>query len=146
MSLVLGETVEHGALWMGASLWSWSAEKKREVFSGLGVTGLVSLTRRRDPDLERTVDHFLWCPVSDGLKLPDSEARRAAWVVVGWLRARVTVYVHCIAGINRSGLVTALVLREVLGLTGQQALDFVRSCRPGEVRNPVFENYLKEIG
>ena len=45
------------------------------------------------------------------------------------LRAEKKVLVHCTMGINRSGLVCALVARRVKGLTGIEALRLIRQKR-----------------
>lgn len=61
-----------------------------------------------------------------------------------------TVLIHCNAGVNRSGLLTALVVREMENLTGIEALELVRSRRPrgpfpNIVCNPAFEAYVKGL-
>lgn len=53
------------------------------------------------------------------------------------------VLIHCQAGINRSNLTAALVLREWKGLTSQQAVAMLREKRsPLVLANAGFERYL----
>lgn len=57
------------------------------------------------------------------------------------------VLVHCGAGINRSSLVTALVVRRLFGLSGADATLYIRSRRgPEALSNPWFASYLGSLG
>jgi len=88
---------------------------------------------------------YLLVPIPDGnlkpevgaslLLLAASVARRA--VLDG-----VAVLTHCRAGRNRSGLFSALLLREWLGLSGAAAMERVRLQRPEALANPSFEEFL----
>jgi hypothetical protein len=54
------------------------------------------------------------------------------------------VLVRCQAGMNRSGLIVGLTLRE-LGLTGDEAVDLIRTQRWHQcLRNPMFERYVRK--
>lgn len=56
------------------------------------------------------------------------------------------VLVHCQAGINRSNLTAALVLRKWKGLTSAEAIDMLREKRsPLVLANRGFENYLRSL-
>jgi protein tyrosine phosphatase (PTP) superfamily phosphohydrolase (DUF442 family) len=56
------------------------------------------------------------------------------------------VLVHCQAGINRSNLVAALVLRKWKGLTSAEAIAMLREKRsPLVLANPGFEAYLLSL-
>ena len=57
------------------------------------------------------------------------------------------VLVHCAAGINRSSLVTALVVRRLFGLSGVDATAYIRARRgPEALSNPDFATYLASLG
>ncbi len=57
------------------------------------------------------------------------------------------VLVHCGAGINRSSLVTALVVKRLFGLSGRDAVAFIRARRgPEALSNPDFAAYLAGLG
>jgi len=51
----------------------------------------------------------------------------------------------CRMGVNRSGLVTALALHKHLGLSGNQAVGLIKSCRPYALSNPQFLRILSKI-
>lgn len=56
------------------------------------------------------------------------------------------VLVHCQAGINRSNLTAALVLRKWKGLTSAEAIDMLREKRsPLVLANRGFEKYLRGL-
>jgi protein-tyrosine phosphatase len=66
--------------------------------------------------------------------------------IVSALENGGNVLVHCQAGINRSNLAAALVLREWKGLTSAEAIDMLREKR-GQVvlANSTFERYLRSL-
>lgn len=51
------------------------------------------------------------------------------------------IYVMCTHGMNRSGLVTGLVLR-ALGIDGAEAIERIRAARPGALSNLHFRDML----
>jgi hypothetical protein len=51
------------------------------------------------------------------------------------------IYVMCTHGMNRSGLVTGLILR-ALGVDGVEAVDRIRLARPGALSNLHFRDML----
>lgn len=85
-------------------------------------------------------------PLADQAEVPDAELL-AGLVdpVVSAVRAGTVVLVHCGFGKNRSGLVVTLAVRELLGLTGTQALAHVRSLRTRAVNNATFAAYLESL-
>lgn len=57
------------------------------------------------------------------------------------------ILITCMAGLNRSGLVTALTLMKVLNLPSHIAIMQVRSSRgPRAISNPLFEKIIREVG
>jgi hypothetical protein len=107
-----------------------------------GTKAVLNLCDRRDP---YQVDAALWEPISDGGKAPDLDwLRRGVQFVGERRRAGAVVYVHCNAGVSRSGFVaTAFVMAEH-GWTRDRALLFVRARRPQVRPNPVFLERLAE--
>ena len=55
------------------------------------------------------------------------------------------VLITCYMGLNRSGLITALVLRRAYGLTGPEAIRAVRAARPHALGNRHFCAYLESL-
>lgn len=61
------------------------------------------------------------------------------------LQQKETVVVHCGAGFNRASLVTGLTLT-YLGLTGTDAIAWIRRRRPGALSNESFVSWLQAQG
>ena len=59
--------------------------------------------------------------------------------------APTDIYVVCQHGMNRSGLVTGLLLRQ-LGLEAGEVIDRIRRQRPGALSNHTFERLLRHGG
>ena len=77
----------------------------------------------------------------DELRRADGTAETVAHTVVRGGRALVT----CFQGRNRSGLVTALALRRLTGMSGQECLLEVQRHRSWALTNPSFQKYLKSL-
>ncbi len=89
---------------------------------------------------------YVKAPLEDGETLPDSVLLdHLPSLVVQLVRDGRRVLVHCTFGKNRSGLVMALVVREVLGCDGRTALERVRAVRENAVNNDLFAEWLSEL-
>jgi protein-tyrosine phosphatase len=88
-------------------------------------------------------------PLEDKPRAPNSEeiaiASAAARFVVANLRAGKRVLVTCQMGLNRSGLVSALALRELTGTSGLACLQHVRAQRPNALFNNHFGAFLAAL-
>lgn len=73
-------------------------------------------------------------------------AMRAAEEVARRWRRGERVLVTCMAGRNRSGLVSALALCLIGGVSGKQALRHVQMMRPTSLANPDFAKFLTTLG
>lgn len=69
----------------------------------------------------------------------------AAHNVANELNAEKRVLVTCWAGLNRSGMVSALALREITGWSGQRCVDLIQRRRKGALDNEVFVGYLGSL-
>ena len=79
----------------------------------------------------------------DGAELPPSAILgRLVDDVVAGVRAGRRVLVACAGGRNRSGLVVGLAVRELLGCSGAQALNWVQSRRENSLNNATFARHL----
>jgi hypothetical protein len=107
-------------------------------------------------DVIANVDSFRFYDVPDAVlymhfayrdtdAIPDSaELHLAASFLNGLRAAGKTVFVHCRLGLNRSALLTGLVLIDE-GYRPQEAIDLMRSLRsPYVLENKTFERYLLE--
>jgi protein-tyrosine phosphatase len=95
-------------------------------------------------DLYRAEVHD-WVPIPDASPAPDLDwLRRRVEFVDAQRRAGRTVYVHCWAGVSRSGMVVTAYLMFEHRWTREEALAFVRSRRPVTRPNPAFMELLGE--
>jgi|ERR1043166_776755 hypothetical protein len=108
------------------------------------TSAVVNLCGREDP---YKVDASLWEPILEGGKPPD-----VAWLkrVVGFIdaqrRARRTVYVHCLAGVDRSAMVVTAYLMFEHGWDRDTALGHVKAGRPQAHPDPTFMQLLADWG
>jgi len=106
-----------------------------------GTKAVVNLCDREDP---YQVDHLLWEPI-DGGQAPSIEWLRQVVEFIDTQRRKGhTTYVHCLAGMNRSGMVVTAYLMYEHGWTREQALTFARSKRPQIQPNPAMMRLLAE--
>lgn len=111
--------------------------------------GLVTLCKRPPGDRLLIDDRIEWwahVPIADGQIRDLKSITLARDTALSMMGAGHLTIVHCVAGRNRSGLVGALVVRELHNLTGEQALDWTRRCRPRAVDNDHFETFLRSLG
>ena len=107
-----------------------------------GTGAVLNLCRRKDP---YPCEAALWAPIPDSEPAPDLDwLRKAVDFVEGRRKAGVTVFVHCRAGISRSGMVVVAYEMARNHWTRDRALDFVRSKRPMARPNPAFMERLLE--
>ncbi len=101
-----------------------------------GTRAVLNLCETDDP---YRVESHRWEPIRDAVPVPSLE----------WLREQVafiesergagrTVYVHCRNGVSRSAMVMAAYLMRRENWSREQALEFLRSRRPGVRPNPAF--------
>ena len=89
---------------------------------------------------------YLKCPLEDGDDLPDPALTlRLAELVTGLVREGRQALVHCTFGRNRSGLLATLVVRELLGISGADALAHVQERRDRAVNNDDFARWLRSL-
>ena len=89
---------------------------------------------------------YVKAPLEDGETLPEPVLLdHLVGLVVDLVRQGRRVLVHCTFGKNRSGLVMALVVREVLGCDGPTALARVRAVRDNAVNNDAFSEWVSAL-
>ena len=72
-------------------------------------------------------------------------ASNAARIVARAVREKKKVLVTCLAGRNRSGLVTAMALCLLYGVSGKEAVEKVQKERKGALTNKEFVTFLETI-
>lgn len=103
---------------------------------------VLNLCETEDP---YQVESHRWEPIRDAAPAPS----------LNWLRDQVefieseraagrVVFVHCRNGVSRSGMVVVAYVMAHNGLPRDEAMELVRSCRPGLRPNPAFMQLLLE--
>lgn len=110
------------------------------------IDHLVSLYPWEQYDVRHDLDSRLEVRMYDSVNAgPDMDhvVQVATWV--NQCREQGPTLVHCQAGLNRSGLVTAVAL--ILGgCTPEEAIDMLRASRsPAVLCNPVFEKMVLDF-
>jgi hypothetical protein len=107
-----------------------------------GTKAVLNLCGRKDPYV---VDNLLWGPILESGKDPDlAWLRRMVEFIDTQQRAGNITFIHCMAGMNRSGMVVTAYLMFKHNWSRDQALDFVQSKRPQIQPNPSLLRLLSE--
>lgn len=120
-------------------------------FSWARETGIDVVLDLADADAYPPADEvegltYLKAPLVDGGEVPDPAVTLGlAALLAGLVREGRRALVHCTFGRNRSGLVTTLVVRELLGLSGADALAHVQRHRARAVNNEAFAAWLRAL-
>lgn len=84
-------------------------------------------------------------PMADSPVVPAIVAHNAADSVARYLKKGKRVLSTCTMGWNRSGLVSALALIEITGLSGRECADIVIKNRENALGNYDFLTYLQSL-
>lgn len=120
-----------------------SAMEKVTALRELGVSHVINLWHTPDRDLSASF-RYDWYSVPDG-RLRPSTARVMTLLAKGaatTIRNGGAVLTQCYGGRNRSGLMSALIIRELSGCTGAEARAIVQAARKGALNNVHFTAYL----
>lgn len=111
---------------------------------------IVNLTlpddfRTWEPTHADLVEIYECYPFPDA-DLPDlNELDRLTRFVTELIAQEKRVIVHCAAGHNRSGLLTALIVREIHNMTGHAAMEFLMARRAYALWNKKYVAYLHSL-
>jgi protein-tyrosine phosphatase len=84
----------------------------------------------------------LHLPIPD-LRIPAKDALdRVVTSTIEYAQAGHHIVIHCSAGIGRTGLFAAYLAKRVFGLSGQEALQWIRRFIPPAVETPEQEQLL----
>lgn len=118
----------------------------QETLETLQIGAVVCLAGKPDVVvshwLRRRAGLYLYAPIPDG-KVQPARMDELVRALLPTLQAERAVLVHCHAGRNRASLLSALLLRELLGISGIEAVDRIRAIRPNALANPHFVAYLE---
>ncbi len=140
---------EVDAHWLTTRLWQGSFPYAGGGYlAELGFTVVVLCAyEMQAPEHFESIQCIL-CPMDDG-RLSSAEAKQAhatAGSVAALWREGHRILITCAAGRNRSGLVSALTLRLIRGISGSAAVNRVKVVRPNALTNPSFVSYLNSLG
>jgi len=84
----------------------------------------------------------LYLPIPDfGVPTPE-DLEQAVQRTIAYAQAGHHIVIHCSAGIGRTGLFTAYLAKRCLGLSGSEALQWVRRYIPRAVETPEQQRLL----
>jgi hypothetical protein len=107
-----------------------------------GTRAVLNLCEHADP---YQCEAHLWEPIPDAEPAPSIDwLRRMVQFIDQQQKAGLMTYVHCFAGVSRSGMVMTAYLMFKNDWTRDQALEFVRSMRQITRPNPAFMERLSE--
>ena len=105
-----------------------------------GTQAVLNLCEAEDS--YRTTVHK-WNPIADAEPVPSIDwLRQQVEFIDSQRRARLQVYVHCLNGASRGGMVVVAYEMFKMKWTRDEALSFVRSRRPVVRPNPAFMQLL----
>ena len=137
-----------GKVYQRGEFMDFPREFKLKELRKHGIDIVVNVWSRPDMEISQEMFRYIHWPIPDG-ELRDSDRRflegMALRVAGDILHEDHKVLVHCHAGRNRSALVSALLVRQLLDLSGEQAIEYVRERRPNALANEHFCNYLKGL-
>lgn len=107
-----------------------------------GTRAVLNLCESEDP---YRVESHRWESIRDAEPAPSLDWLRAQVAFIETERAAGrTVFVHCRNGVSRSGMVVVAYYMARHGWSRDEAVEFVRSRRPGLRPNPAFMSLLSE--
>ena len=107
-----------------------------------GTRAVLNLCESEDP---YRVESHRWEPIPDAEPVPSLDWLRAqVGFIEGERAAGRPVFVHCRNGVSRSGMVVVAYVMARHGWSRDEAMEFVRSQRPGLRPNPAFMRLLLE--
>jgi protein-tyrosine phosphatase len=117
----------------------------RELVNAHQLDVIVNTWSRADHRLDDLVQ-YIHLPLPDGQVTPAviQKVESLSSEIVFLLQSNKRVLVHCRGGRNRSGLITGLVLKKLLGVSGATAVELVQRARPRALANMHFVRYLCE--
>jgi protein-tyrosine phosphatase len=132
---------EKGGLYLSSDIDDWSVIAEKSIDAVIDLDG--GIDRGVPTEAGRLI--YIYFPfhdedVPDPVKLHAIAEFGAEMIANGR-----KVLCHCLMGYNRSALMAGLILYH-LGMTGPEALELVRERRPGALFNPVFADYLANLG
>jgi protein-tyrosine phosphatase len=140
MKMQLYQVDDSGALFISPAVNDWAPLQE------LGIDTVIDLDGGLDHCIPTIPNHVLYVyfPIFDE-DLPNlSKLNAVADLGAALIKGGQRVLSHCGMGFNRSALVAGLILLR-LGVSGPEAVQRLRACRPGALFNEVFAAHLQSL-
>lgn len=137
-------TIIPGKLYQRGEFIQFPMHVKLRELKRLGVSIVVNLCPTPDILLKDEIPHYYHLPIPDSLVKNADVLLSTVNEVAQLIRQGQGAIVHCHAGRNRSGLFNALVCMELLGMSGEDAVEHIRKHRPNALANENFVKFLAE--
>lgn len=137
-----------GRIFQRGRLHRLDTTRMREAFTKYGIENVIALNGKINNNLqllhdEEFIDYYHH-PIPDN-KLSEEDAEwllETAGYIATMVKTGAGVLSHCNAGRNRSGLMNALIIRELENITGKEARKIVQKERPNALANEYFVKFL----
>lgn len=123
-----------------------SIDNKIKFFRQYNIDTVVNLWHKIDTGVIK----YLW--KYDHKYFPDSTITiDEKWLldyareIACWIDAGHVVLIHCYGGNNRSGLLSALVYRELYDVTGLEAAEHIKSLKSRALHNKLYYDFLAAL-
>lgn len=148
---VVGKTIPkiypilEGKLYQSARWTLMTPDEGRALAEQHGITGIANFWKHDSklPDMVSWYNHW---PMADGQHIPTFALQIIVKRLLSYMESGGVVLSMCWGGRNRSGLVSALLVRELTKCSGEQAVGIIQKQRPGSLINLHFVNYLHSLG
>lgn len=127
-----------GKLYQRGQFLGWTHEQKHDLLHELGVDVVVNLWHKIDADLSRDIEGVWYInAVCSPTGIPaDGDVLLATLALL--ITRGHCVLIHCEAGRGRSAWLSARVAARLLGLHGEDIVDFIRNRIPNQEISPIL--------
>lgn len=132
-------------LYQSAKLHDLTFKEKRELLQRYNIDTVFNLWHTCDDELEDYCEAYYHLSIRDGKNPPpklafDLYLNKAEEAY----RAGATILVHCYGGRNRAALFNAILIKRILKISGEAAVNIIKEKRPNSFKNEHFEALVKE--
>ena len=114
------------------------------VLSQLGLKVIINLTGYLDDAPELQAFHLYHIPIPNQKAPSLAQMHQSVSIIHSSLEADLPVLVHCEAGLGRTGTIIAAYLTTI-GYSPQDAIELIRSKRPGSIETEAQEEAIAEF-
>lgn len=131
-----------GVLYQRGQFLSWPHAQKHKVLNDLGITCVVNLWHKIDPDLSSPMQDVVYLNLHMNTDKVSRTAEATVFYVHHLMVAGHRVLVHCEAGVNRSSWLCARLVRLHYGIEADAAWSLVQAAIPSAKLRPGLKQNL----